>query len=254
MKHGDFTNLAGDYSKYRPSYNTSVVRTILGTVGKEPCSIKAADVGAGTGIFTKCLMDAGIQNLVAVEPNTDMRERGIEFLGENVDFVSGSAEKTGLEPGKFDLITMASSFHWPNTQLALKEFDRILSDKGVFCALWNPRLTEKSALESEVQELLTTKFKVGSRVSSGRSGITKELREILINSELFSSVIYVDAVDVVKRTHEEYIGAWCSVNDIQAQLGKEKFGEFISDVDKIIKKREFVEVHYLTRAWIASKR
>ena len=253
MKRGDFTNLANNYTKYRPSYNSSVVRTILNSVGKEFHSIKAADVGAGTGIFTKCLIDAGVKNLVAVEPNDDMRERGIEFLGENLEFLGGSAEKTGLESNSFDLITMASSFHWPDTQLTLKEFDRALSCKGVFCALWNPRLTEKSDSENEIQELLTTKFKVASRVSSGLSGITKELREILISSGIFNSVKYVDAVDVVQRTHEEYIGAWRSVNDVQAQLGKEKFEEFIGDVKKIITKREFVEVHYLTRAWIASK-
>ena len=75
----------------------------------------------------------------------------------------------------------------------------------------------------------------------------------MISSGIFNSVKYVDAVDVVQRTHEEYIGAWRSVNDVQAQLGKEKFEEFIGDVKKIITKREFVEVHYLTRAWIASK-
>ena len=253
MKRGDFTNLASDYTKYRPSYNSSVVMTILKSVDKELRSIRAADVGAGTGIFTKCLIDAGIQNLVAVEPNDDMREHGIKFLDNNVKFLSGSAEDTGLETDGFDLVTMASSFHWPDTQLALNEFDRALSDKGVFCALWNPRLTEKSASESEVQELLTTKFKVASRVSSGLSGITQELREILKSSGIFNSVVYVDAVDVVQRTHEEYIGAWRSVNDIQAQLGGEKFEEFICDVEKIIKKREFVEVHYLTRAWIASR-
>ena len=253
MKRGDFTNLANDYAKYRPSYNSFVVKTILNSVGKEFHSIKAADVGAGTGIFTKCLLRAGLKNLVAVEPNDDMRIRGIECLGKNMKFLNGSAEKTGLESNSFDLITMASSFHWTNTQLALKGFDRALSEKGVFCALWNPRLTEKSVSENEVQELLSTKFKVSSRVSSGLSGITKELKEILTSSGIFNSVKYVDAVDVVNRTHEEYIGAWRSVNDVQFQLGKEKFEEFIGDVEKIITKREFVEVHYLTRAWIASK-
>ena len=33
------------------------------------------------------------------------------------------------------------------------------------------------------------------------------------------------------------MGAWRSVNDIQAQLGKEKFSEFLSDVEAIIDKR-----------------
>lgn len=253
MKRGDFTNLASDYMKYRPSYNSAVVMTILKTVDKELRSIRAADVGAGTGIFTKCLLDAGVQNLVAVEPNDDMREHGNKFLHNDVKFLNGSAEDTGLETDGFDLVTMASSFHWSDAQSALKEFDRALADKGVFCALWNPRLTEKSVSESEVQELLTTKYNLASRVSSGLSGITQELREILKSSGIFNSVIYVDAVDVIQRTHEEYIGAWRSVNDIQAQLGREKFEEFISDVEKIIKKREFVEVHYLTRAWIGAK-
>jgi ubiquinone/menaquinone biosynthesis C-methylase UbiE len=216
-------------------------------------TLKAADVGAGTGIFTKCLLDAGVQNVTAVEPNDDMRKAGIEFLGRDFDFLVGSAEKTGLLSKSFDLVTMASSFHWPNTEKALQEFDRALSAKGVFCALWNPRLTERSACENEVQELLAKKYKVASRVSSGLSGITQELREILTDCGIFKSVIYVDAVDTVQRSHEEYIGAWRSVNDVQAQLGKEKFQEFIEDVEKIIKKINFVEVHYLTRAWIACK-
>ena len=100
---------------------------------------------------------------------------------------------------------------------------------------------------------MTEKYNVVSRVSSGLSGITSELREILTKCGIFRSVTYVDAVDVVQRSHGEYIGAWRSVNDVQAQLGKDKFAKFIKDVEKIITKRSHVEVHYLTRAWIARK-
>lgn len=59
---------------------------------------------------------------------------------------------------------------------------------------------------------------------------------------------YFDAINVVQRSHEEYMGAWRSVNDIQAQLGKEKFSRFLSDVEEIVNKRSYVEVRYLTRA------
>lgn len=253
IKNGDFTSLASDYMKYRPSYNNDIVKLILSGVNKDIDTIKAADVGAGTGIFTKCLIDAGVKNFVAVEPNDNMRGFGIKFLGETFNFLKGSAEETKLGSNSFDLVTMASSFHWTNTSQALKEFDRILLSKGVFSALWNPRLTERSTSENEVQELLSRRYKVVSRVSSGLSGITKKLREILSESGIFRSVVYVDAVDVVKRSHEEYIGAWRSVNDIQAQLGKEKFTEFLKDVEDIVSKRPYVEVHYLTRAWIAFK-
>lgn len=253
MKKGDFSTLANDYFKYRPSYNKQIVKTILKNINKKSKNVLAADVGAGTGIFTKCLLDVGIKDVVAVEPDDNMRNAGIEYLGRKIKFYKGSGENTKLDSNKYDLVTMASSFHWPNTHEALLEFNRILNDTGVFAALWNPRLTELSKSETEVQNLLFTKYHVASRVSSGLSGITNHLSEILSKSKFFRTVTYIDAIDVLQRSHEEYMGAWRSVNDIQAQLGKEKFSKFLCDVEEIINKRSYVEVHYLTRAWIACK-
>lgn len=253
MKKGDFTNLAGDYTRYRPSYNKDIVKIILETVGKNISALKVADIGAGTGIFTKCLIEAGVKDVIAVEPNEDMRKAGVDFCESQIKFSNGSAEKTGLQRNCYDLITMASSFHWPNTSEALKEFDRILTTDGAFSAIWNPRLTDRSESEREVERLLSVKYNIVSRTSSGLSGITSDLREILETCGVFQSVVYAEAVDVVQRSHEEYIGAWRSVNDIQSQLGKTKFSEFIDDVANIIRQYPTVEVHYLTRAWIACK-
>ena len=253
MEKGDFTQLAGDYAKYRPSYNKKVVKSIIKAVGKKPCNIIASDIGAGTGIFTKCLIDSGLKNVIAVEPNINMRKNGIKFLGKNISFLKASAEDTRLESNNFDLVTMASAFHWTKKTRTLKEFDRILKKKGIFAALWNPRLTDRSENENKIQKLLSKKYEIRSRVSSGLSGITNELMELLLKSKIFSSVNYVEGIDVVKKNHKEYIGAWRSVNDIQVQLGKEKFSEFLKDIEEIIRKQPYIEVHYLTRAWIAKK-
>ncbi|MDC0999421.1 class I SAM-dependent methyltransferase [Alphaproteobacteria bacterium] len=253
MKKGDFSNLAIDYAKYRPSYNVGVVNTILRAIKTPLEKVSAADVGAGTGIFTKCLRNGGIRDIVAVEPNYNMRQAGEAFLNHKVKFINGSAEYTHLEPNRYDLVTMASAFHWPNTQDALTEFNRILNKGGIFSALWNPRLTERSTIESKIQDLLIDKYNLKSRVSSGLSGITKELEDILTKSGFFRSISYVESIDIVRRSHNEYIGAWRSVNDIQVQLGKDKFIEFLDDVGVIIKDYPDVEVHYLTRAWIAEK-
>ena len=54
MKKGDFSRLASDYVKYRPSYNVNVTRTIVQSTNLDSRDIVAADIGAGTGIFTKC--------------------------------------------------------------------------------------------------------------------------------------------------------------------------------------------------------
>ena len=43
------------------------------------------------------MIKAGVNSVTAVEPNEKMREAGIKFLGEDVRFLDGSAEKTGLK-------------------------------------------------------------------------------------------------------------------------------------------------------------
>ena len=68
MKHGDFTGLASDYAKFRPGYAPQVATAILGFLGKDPAKVDAADVGAGTGIWTRILAKRGLHSVVAVEP------------------------------------------------------------------------------------------------------------------------------------------------------------------------------------------
>ena len=69
MKKGDFTKLANDYVKFRPSYNKKVTQMIINSINKNYNNIIAADVGAGTGIFSQCLIDCGVNKITAVMGN-----------------------------------------------------------------------------------------------------------------------------------------------------------------------------------------
>ena len=62
MKHGDFTSLAKNYNLYRPGYSDNVVKVLKGIIGKNEKRIRAVDLAAGTGIFTKCLIKNKIIN------------------------------------------------------------------------------------------------------------------------------------------------------------------------------------------------
>lgn len=253
MRKGDFSSLAADYVRYRPTYSENLTSMLVKSVSPIAEDIKAADVGAGTGIFSKCLFDQGIRDIVAVEPNKEMREAGIKKFGSLIKFAAGSAENTSLKDLSYDLVSMASSFHWPDTEKALSEFNRILKPCGKFVAIWNPRLTEKSPVEHAVQKTLVDKYGVQSRVSSGLSGITNNLKETLMQSGHFKSVVYLESEDFVQRTREDYIGAWRSVNDVQSQLGEKKFGMFLDDVNNIVSQVASIPVCYLTRAWVGTK-
>jgi hypothetical protein len=120
-------------------------------------------------------------------------------------------------------------------------------------ALWNPRITELSETEAKIDDILKNEYSVKSRLSSGRSGITNTLTEVLKSSGFFAHVAYIEATDKVYVAPEKYVGAWRSVNDVRSQLGEEKFANFIAQVTDITSGMDRVEVHYMTRAWIAKK-
>ena len=136
MKHGDFTGLADDYAKFRPGYAPQIATAMLGYLGRSTATIDAADIGAGTGIWTRILAGRGLRSVVAVEPNDDMRGQGTETSrGTGIVWQKGSAEATGLLDGSVDLVSMASSLHWADFDKACEEFHRILRPDGIFAAL-----------------------------------------------------------------------------------------------------------------------
>jgi SAM-dependent methyltransferase len=254
MKHGDFTGLAGDYAKFRPGYAPQVANAILSYSGHDAASVDAADIGAGTGIWTRMLAARGLRTVVAVEPNDDMREQGIAASrGTDIVWRKGSAEATGLPDGSTDLVSMASSLHWADFDKACTEFHRILRPGGVFVALWNPRFIEANPLLVEIEAQITRLKPDIRRVSSGRSGITERLTEMLSAKPQFTGVLYLEGRHSVRQTPAQYIGAWRSVNDLQVQLGPELFRDFLDFTQKRIAGLTAIDTTYTTRAWAARR-
>jgi ubiquinone/menaquinone biosynthesis C-methylase UbiE len=254
MKHGDFTGLAGDYARFRPGYAPQVATAIVNYVGRDTAGIDAADVGAGTGIWTRMLAAHGLRSVIAVEPNDDMRTQGIESSRDTgIVWRKGSAEATGLPDSSADLVSMASSFHWADFDKACDEFHRILRPDGVFVALWNPRFIEANPLLVEIEAEITRLKPDIQRVSSGRSGITERLTDMLSSKPQFSDVLYLEGRHSVTQTPEQYLGVWRSVNDLQVQLGPELFGKFLDFTEEHTAGLAAIETTYVTRAW-ASRR
>ncbi|SFE97727.1 Methyltransferase domain-containing protein [Paenibacillus catalpae] len=151
-----FSSRVDQYVKYRPSYSDEVIQYLYETVGFRPESV-IADVGAGTGIFTKLLLEQG-SNVIAVEPNADMRQAAVEQLNGNPNFhaASGSAEETGLTDHSVDFIVCAQSFHWFDRTAAKAEFRRILKPGGKAVLIWNSRLTTGTPFLEGYDRLLRT--------------------------------------------------------------------------------------------------
>lgn len=247
MEAGDFTALASSYFN-RPGYSETVLRIIAkeaGVLGRKDSLV--ADVGAGTGKLTEQLVAMELP-VIAVEPNQAMREEGKKTL-PGVKWLEGSGENTGLSSSSVDWLLMASSFHWVDLEKGLTEFHRVLKPGGCFTALWNPRDLKRSefhlTIEAKIQELVPNL----ERRSSGISKSTENLEQKLISTGHFSDCFYIEtSYDLVFPT-ERYLGAWTSVNDIQAQAGPDRWEKILAMIREQCAGMNEVVIPYKTRAW-----
>lgn len=134
--HERYLGKAEQYSRFRPSYPVEVLRTLRAELGTERSEV--ADVGSGTGIFSRLLLDAGF-DVSAVEPNADMRRVAEAQLGDREGFISvdGAAEATTLAEASMDAVACAQAFHWFVAERVVPEFLRILRPGGIVCLIWN---------------------------------------------------------------------------------------------------------------------
>lgn len=139
MNENKFDGMGNIYAKFRPNYPKAFI-DFLFTDLDLPKNCVFADIGAGTGILTKQLLEKGAA-VYAVEPNDDMRKVAENNLNEFSRFISvkGSAENTTLSDNSIDIITVAQAFHWFDRPKFKKECQRILKPQGKIVLVWNSR-------------------------------------------------------------------------------------------------------------------
>jgi ubiquinone/menaquinone biosynthesis C-methylase UbiE len=128
-----FERNADAYSRGRPAYDSELVARVAAR-----CVDRlVADVGAGTGIFTAQLFDAGVR-AVAVEPVAAMRAALSEAL-PMIEAVDGTAESLPFPDRSVDVLVVAQAFHWFDLESTLAEMARVLRVGGELICVWNVR-------------------------------------------------------------------------------------------------------------------
>ncbi len=129
-----YQRAAADYERVRPSYPTRSMAVLADALDLRP-GRRVAEVGAGTGKFTRLLALTGAR-VVALEPVAAMRARLAELLPQ-VEVVDGMAESTGLGDGSVDAVVAAQAWHWFDPAAALAEIERITERRGRLGLVWN---------------------------------------------------------------------------------------------------------------------
>ncbi len=167
-----FSDRVGNYVRYRPGYPPDVLDLL-----RERCGLSSqaciADIGFGTGIFTRMLLENG-NTVFGIEPNPEMREAGEKLLTEFPNFraIGATAEKTLLADCCVDFVTAAQAAHWFEREAARREFSRILKPGGWVVLLWNERATEGTPFLAEYEQIL---LQYGTDYSEVRHERTTEI-------------------------------------------------------------------------------
>lgn len=138
MNEHRFDGLSNLYERYRPAYPAAFLDLLYD--GPLQSGGPVADVGAGTGILTRQLLERG-STVYAVEPNPEMRRLAKQKLGGMAGFypVDGTAEHTSLPDRCVVCVTAAQAFHWFNPEGFRQECRRILRPGGMVVLVWNSR-------------------------------------------------------------------------------------------------------------------
>jgi SAM-dependent methyltransferase len=146
-----YDGLAKRYDRARPSYPPESIAHLQAEEGDI-----VADVGAGTGIFTRQLAIAlDKARIVGIEASEDMYRAAEQSSAglANVSFVQGQAEALPFEDNAVRILTVATAIHWFDRPAFYAEAVRCLRRDGELLVLQNIRRWWENAFLADYEQL-----------------------------------------------------------------------------------------------------
>lgn len=203
-------------------------------------------MGAGTGKLSRMLASSPLGlNIVALEPNQDMRKLGVQITGfDQISWCCGTAENPGQSGGSFRLITFGSSFNVVDQKLALIETVRMLKSGGWFACLWNHRDIDDE-LQCKIEKYISSQL---PEYSYGQR--RQDQHSIIQNNGGFKNIQKFSKphIATVRRAH--FMQAWNSHLTLKRQAGA-GFESIIKAIDDLTPASDTLKIPYTTAVWMA---
>ncbi|MBP1550806.1 MAG: class I SAM-dependent methyltransferase, partial [Oscillospiraceae bacterium] len=189
-----------------------------------------ADIGCGTGKFTKQLLEIG-NKVYGVEPNHNMLDTAKCELEKFNNFipVNGSSSATVLIENSIDIITVAQAFHWFDVKEFYRECKRILKPNGYIILIWNTRdLSDTLNKDSyKIFEKYCPEFK---GFSGGMTEDDIRIKDFFNNR--YKKLCFENPIVYTKETFIKR----CLSASYSLTVNDNRFMEYIEELDKLFEK------------------
>jgi SAM-dependent methyltransferase len=102
--------------------------------------VATLEIGAGSGLATRRLIEFGANPITVVEPDTrfaPLLTKLQQTTGADLRLLSSAFEDVRLPSRSFDLVVAASSYHWLDPEVALVKIADTLKPGGFVALMWN---------------------------------------------------------------------------------------------------------------------
>jgi SAM-dependent methyltransferase len=276
----NYSGLAEMYHRARPTYPVALINLLVDNAGiKSNASI--AEIGAGTGHFTRLLADRQFA-ITALEPVAEMRAQAPALAG--VTWTDGTFESTGLPDKSQDWVVSAQAFHWVKAGVVVPEISRILVPGGWFTVLWNAHHIARNPVLQKTYVIIrrnipdyhytdrTTVFRrrFSSSLGAAPAVIQSALGHIgrllgagnwmgrglqLMSTGAFTQLVYHEVEHEIPVDRETFLDLWRSRNHLQGIAGATAFRSFMAELTNYLEDQRIdtVNVPYTCGAWSAQK-
>jgi len=252
MNEEKFTGKADIYAKYRPAYPDTFLDYLYTDIGFSAQST-IADIGAGTGILSKLLLQRH-SRVICVEPNDDMMSMMKNALADfsKVRLVQASAEHTGLEDDCVDFVTVAQAFHWFDSTLFKTECQRILrlparGKSGKVVLVWNNKDMDSPVMQ-EIAEAHARYREGGAAVSAARKTSADGYADFFRNGRC----VCKEFQNNFTQDEEALIGGCLSASDAPKD-GTANYRDFVRELQRIFRlysENGLLTVRQVTRSYV----
>lgn len=246
--HADFGASAHLYEKRAP-YAQRVFSCLQQYVGAAPGVTQVADIGAGTGNFTRLLAAAGLHGQ-AVEPDARMRAEAARLLGNHAfTWIDGTAEQTGLPSSSIDWLCVSTSFHLMDAPCALQEFARVLRPAGHLTIVWKLREIGDDPLMNRIEMLIASMAPGLDRLYEQALDTIACLEDSVKANGCFADCLHIDAPHEEVLSRDDYVAIWRSAEEIQSQVGPVRWRDILAAIDDLVPRQSHITALHRTHAW-----